>query len=385
MNESRPAEQTLAQPNAVTPAATFYVPGRIRGKMGNHLKRVLQAQSITASAPCRIDMGGTLDISTFYYPLRHLSPCTVNIAIRLRTKVRLLPYREGMVKISSRGFKSAEYRLEDAPFDHPLGLMFAIAAYFNAKGVHIEIDSSSPPRSALGGSSVAAVALISAFSLAFAKIGLNPIPKQQTALLAHAIETSVAGVPCGLQDQLAAVYGGINAWYWQAAPGKPPFKRKTILRKSSCKDFHHHLLLAYSGLPHESKNINNKWVQGFLCGNFRSTWAEIIDCTQIFVKALANRNLMEAIRAMNRETALRRQMTPEVLDTVGERLVDSALEKNCGARFTGAGGGGCIWALGSIENIDKLKGLWEEVLSSREDARLLAVEIDSEGVLYDSD
>ena len=351
--------------------------------MSNDLKHVLKEQSIAASAPCRIDMGGTLDISTFYYPLRHLFPCTVNIAIGLRTKVRLFPYSEGMVKISSRGFKSAEYRLKDAPFDHPLGLMFAVAAYFDAKGVHIDIDSSSPPRSALGGSSAAAVALISAFSLAFAKTGKNPIPKRQAALLAHAIETSVAGVPCGLQDQLAAVYGGVNAWYWQADRGKPPFKRKTILRKPSFNTLQHHLLLAYSGIPHESKNINSKWVREFLCGNFRSDWAEIIDCTQTFAKALAGLNLTDAIRAMNRETAIRRRMTPEVLDTVGELLVDSALEKNCGARFTGAGGGGCIWALGAIENIDKLKGLWEKVLSTREDARLLEVEIDSKGVLCD--
>ena len=248
--------------------------------MGNDLSHILQKQSIEASAPCRIDMGGTLDISTFYYPLRHLSPCTVNIAIGLRTKVRLFPYREGMIKISSRGFKSAEYRLEKAPYDHPLGLMFAVAAYFNAQGVHIDIDSSSPPRSALGGSSVAAVALISAFSIAFAKQSPKPISKRQTALLAHAIETSVAGVPCGLQDQLAAVYGGINAWYWQGGSGKPSFKRKAILRKSSFNAFQHHLLLAYTGIPHESKNINSKWVRDFLCGNFRSDWAEIIDCTQ---------------------------------------------------------------------------------------------------------
>jgi D-glycero-alpha-D-manno-heptose-7-phosphate kinase len=66
---------------------------------------------------------------------------------------------------------------------------------------------------------------------------------------------------------------------------------------------------------------------------------------------------------------------------MGERLVESALEQNCGARFTGAGGGGCIWALGSIENIDKLRGLWERVLASREDARLLEVNIDPQGVL----
>jgi D-glycero-alpha-D-manno-heptose-7-phosphate kinase len=54
---------------------------------------------------------------------------------------------------------------------------------------------------------------------------------------------------------------------------------------------------------------------------------------------------------------------------------------DCGARITGAGGGGCIWALGEVENIDKLKGIWERVLSIRESARLLDVKIDSEGVL----
>jgi D-glycero-alpha-D-manno-heptose-7-phosphate kinase len=349
--------------------------------MDNGLKHIVKIQPITASAPCRIDMGGTLDISTFYYPLRHLSPCTVNIAIGLRTKVHLFPYRDGMVKISSRGFDSAEYRLPEVPFDHPLGLMFAIAAYYGAEGIHIDIDSSSPPRSALGGSSAAAVALITAFSRALRKIGKDSLTKRQTALLAHALETSVAGVPCGLQDQLAAVYGGINAWYWLAESGQSSFKRKAILRKASFKAFENHLLLAYAGIPHESKNINTQWVQAFLGGNFRHQWAEIIECTQAFAKALADRNISGAVQAMNRETAVRRYMTPDVLDSMGERLVDSALAQNCGARFTGAGGGGCIWALGSTENIDKLKGLWEIMLASREDARLLPVDIDSQGVV----
>ena len=34
-----------------------------------------------------------------------------------------------------------------------------------------------------------------------------------------------------------------------------------------------------------------------------------------------------------------------------------------------------------VENIDKLKGIWERVLSIRESARLLDVKIDFEGVL----
>jgi len=127
------------------------------------IKNIFESKQIEVSAPCRIDMGGTLDISTFYYPLRYLNPCTFNIAIGLRTKVTLSPYERGMVKVSSRGFESVEYPIDEVPFNHPLGLMFAVAAYFRYEGVHIQIDSSSPPRSALGGSSVAAVALIAAF------------------------------------------------------------------------------------------------------------------------------------------------------------------------------------------------------------------------------
>jgi D-glycero-alpha-D-manno-heptose-7-phosphate kinase len=344
-------------------------------------KSIVESHQIEASAPCRIDMGGTLDISTFYYPLRYLSPCTVNMAIDLRTRVRLLPYEKGMVKISSKGFISAEYHLDESPFDHPLGLMFAIAVYFRAEGVHIDINSSSPPRSALGGSSAAAVALVGAFSHIFEQMGVKPLSRLQIALLAQALEASVAGVPCGLQDQLAAVYGGVTAWTWQEGVGKPYFRKKVIVRKKSFNDLKRHLLLAYCGVPHESKDINKKWVRQFLAGKNRELWAEIVACTQKFAEALTALNFKDASVLMNREVAIRRKMTPEVLDDVGEELVDSAVKNNCGARFTGAGGGGCIWALGEIEEIDNLKRIWEKVLSSRKDARLLDVTIDSEGLL----
>lgn len=345
------------------------------------IRDILKSEKIEASAPCRIDMGGTLDISTFYYPLRHLSPCTFNIAVNLRTRVRLFPYKQGIVKISSMGFKSAEYPSDKAPFNHPLGLMFAIAAYFGAEGVHIDIDSSSPPRSALGGSSAAAVALIGAFSKLDQMQTLNPMPKQKIALLAHALEESVAGVPCGLQDQLAAVYGGVNAWYWPAIINGPSFRKKTIVKKAFHKNLNKHLLLAYCGIPHESKNINKRWVEQFISGKYRKLWAEIIACTKRFSNALFQKNFKKACASMNIETAIRRKMTPDVLDKMGAKLLDLAVKNRCGARFTGAGGGGCIWALGEIDDIDRLKDIWEKILLSRKEACLLDVDIDSKGLV----
>ena len=350
--------------------------------MNHKFQRILEKKPIEASAPCRIDMGGTLDIRTFYYPLRHLSPCTFNIAVGLRTRVRLLPYHNERIKISSKGFESAEFPFDQAPFVHPLGLMFAIAVYFNAQNIHVQIESPSPPRSALGGSSAAAVALIAACSKLMELAASNkPLSRPQIAVLSHGLEESVAGVPCGLQDQLAAIYGGVNAWIWPTSIQSPQFRKKVVLQKRLYEDFEQHLLLAYCGKPHESKDINSHWVQQFLSGKFRHLWSEIVLCTRQFVAALANRNYLLAAELMNRETAIRQKMTPDVLDEIGILLTGAAVAHNCGARFTGAGGGGCIWALGDVKHIDSLRPVWEEILSSENEGFLLDLKIDSQGLV----
>ena len=350
--------------------------------MDKKLRKILESKPIEASAPCRIDMGGTLDIPTFYYPLRHLSPCTFNIALALRTRVRLRPFSRGQVKISSRGFKDAQFPADAAPFDHPMGLMFATAAFFNADGIHIDIESQSPPRSALGGSSAAAVALVAAFLRLTADTESgNRSNRREVALLAYQLEQSTAGVACGFQDQLAAAYGGVNVWDWQTEPDRSVFRRKTVVGKKFHKELERHLLLAYCGNPHESKDINGRWVRQFLGGENRDLWADIIMCTRQFGEALARRDYQQAAVHMNRDTAIRRKMTPDVLDKVGKRLADIALQNDCGARFTGAGGGGCLWAFGETENIDRLRPLWQKLLSSRKEACLLHVGIDSKGVV----
>lgn len=347
--------------------------------------RPVPLENIEASAPCRVDVGGTLDISTFFYPLQQTAPCTVNMALNLRTRVRLLPNRNRKVRVSSKGFKSAEYSIADAPFQHPLGLVFAVAAFFRAEGVHILIDSASPPKSALGGSSVAAVALVAAFVGALGQIQtLTLALRKKIALLAHAIEVSVAGVPCGLQDQLAAAFGGVHAWYWQAGLQGVGFRRRSLINRKDFEKMGRHLLLAYCGVPHESRNVNARWVGQFLNGTRRSQWQEIVSCTHRFADALAAADYRTAAAAMNRETAIRRKMTPDVLDAVGRRLVDAAGRFSCGARFAGAGGGGCIWALGHPDDIGRLKEAWETILAERKDACLLASQIDAEGLRFPS-
>lgn len=326
-------------------------------------------------------MGGTLDLSTFYLPLRHHAPCTVNMALDMRTRVRISPHTKGNIRISSKGFESAEYPLSEAPMRHPLGLLFAVAAYFGQAGIHIAVDSASPPRSGLGGSSVAAVALIAALAAAQ---GVSDMSRKKIALLAQTIEGSVAGVVCGIQDQLAAAYGGIHLWEWKTEGGSGFFQKKVLVRKKNHSEFAKHLLVAYCGEPHVSAKVNRKWTEQFLAGKYRKQWIEIIACTRGFAEALAAGDLPRAVDRMNAETAVRRQMTPEVLDAVGEKLVQEAIGSQCGARFSGAGEGGCIWALGDTGPIEQLGKRWRRVLAPITGARLLTSQIDADGVMAEA-
>lgn len=342
------------------------------------LSRILAHMPVTVTVPCRVDFGGTLDISTFYLPLAHLDPVGFNMAMDLRTTVSLTPCRPGRVRISSRGFDTAEFDRGMAPFDHPMGLMFACAQYVNAHGVHIHIDSASPPKSALGGSSSAAVAILAAFYTAMDK----PVDPAKTAWLAHYIESSVAGVPCGVQDQAAAAFGGAHLWAWKMGDHAPVFERFPVFETDADRRaFASHMRVAYCGMPHVSKEINGRWVAAFVQGKNRTVFARIIDLTRAFYIAIRNKAFGEAADLMNQETRLRLDMTPDVLDDTGKKLFDAACDLNCGARFTGAGGGGCLWAVGESRHMTDLAEFWQDILAAVPDAALLDTRIDPAGIL----
>ena len=339
------------------------------------LGKTLEKKSIKVSVPCRVDLGGTLDISTFNLPMAHLEPASFNIALNMRTHVSLSAHRSGWVKISSRGFETIEFEAGRAPYDHPMGLMFACAQYFNASGVHIHIESTSPPRSALGGSSSAAVAIVAAFFVALGK-SIDPV---HITWLAHYIESSVAGVPCGVQDQAAAAFGGVHLWKWKMGQTGPCFDSLPLEIPAETLDSH--ILVAYCGIPHVSKNVNKQWVDAFISGEARSAFETIAQITKTFYNALGEKDFDRAAALMNQETGIRLDLTPDVLDNTGKILFEKAKQGACGARFTGAGGGGCVWAIGRGNRINELKPQWENLLASVEDASLLDTKIDSKGIL----
>ena len=345
------------------------------------LKALLADKPIEASAPCRIDAGGTWDIKAMALPLQKINPVTVNIALDLRTTVSLSPFEEGWVKISSEGFRKVEIHPKDSlPLTSTMGPFFAAVSYFGFHGIWIHIRSGSPVRSALGGSSTALVALLKALAKAFHRLERENLTRSEIVHLAYHLEDGVSGGNCGLQDHMAAAYGGVNQYVWQYGNRTTPFKKHPLLDRTGQQDLSKRLLVAYSGRTHVSSSINRNWIKDFLSGKTRSGWIRVNETVRRFAGAVREKDWQRSAALLREEMALRRRLTPEAMTPVTKKLVAQAESNGCGARFAGAGAGGSVWALGEADDINRLKESWGGTLASIKGARILECRVDSVGV-----
>jgi D-glycero-alpha-D-manno-heptose-7-phosphate kinase len=336
---------------------------------------------IKASAPCRIDSGGTWDIKALALPLEGVVPVTVNLAIDLRTSVTLLPYKSEWVKVSSDNLDAQEaYPFAQVPFNSRFGLFFAIASFFEFHGVEIVIRSSSPVMAGLGGSSTAAVAAIEAFSVVKTLFHEKGIRKGDILHLSYHLEDGVNGGMCGLQDQGAAVFGGVNKWFWNYSREGRPFKREPILNEKEQREISKRILVAYSGRRHLSARINRLWIEQFLGGKTRSGWIELNGIVNRFALHIKNAKWKEGAEELRNEVAIRKEITPEAFTPITTRLVQESETVGCGARFAGAGGGGTVWALGEIDDIQELREIWAHILKGTNKGRILECAVDPVGV-----
>ncbi len=355
-------------------------------RYGVPIGELLEGNPLKSSAPCRIDSGGTWDIKALALPYEGLNPLTVNIALDVRTHVSLLPFRSGWVKVSSDSYPHDEaYPLLEVPLGSPFGLFLTIASYFKMHGVEIVIRSSSPANAGLGGSSTAAVATIKAFSMANALLGEREIDRGNILHLAYQAEDAISGGGCGMQDQGAAVFGGVNTWSWHYSREGRVFERESIVERKGYEDMSRRLLVAFSGKKHLSTRINRRWVADFLSGRTRTGWIEANRVVNSLASHLKEGRWKEAVRSLRDEVDIRRKITPEAFTPVIARLIEESETLNCGARFAGAGGGGSVWALGEPDAIERLRGVWQGILKSTRQGRILDCAIDPDGVRAEED
>ncbi|MBN1666007.1 MAG: hypothetical protein JW862_02930 [Anaerolineales bacterium] len=228
----------------------------------------LEKCSIVATAPLRLDCGGSTDhpITALLGKVYH--PATTNLALELRTRVSLQPYHAGKILIEFEGQGKKEIDPCELNFTGSYGLMNAIIAHFGVTGFHLSVNFQAPPYSGLGGSGALCVAVIGALFRAISDKENDSTELSKISILAHNIEDALYG-NTGLQDQLAAAFGDVHLWEWDYGSSLN-FNGSNL--NCDLINLESHILLAYTGEPHPSSEKGSMFLNAFSNGTQKNHW-----------------------------------------------------------------------------------------------------------------
>ena len=306
----------------------------------------MKVRASRAVAPTRIDLaGGTLDI----WPICHLveDAVTVNLAIGLHATAVVTPRRDGrlVVRSADRGRSvTLALPLKAAP-SGPLSWLVRLAhAWAPETPLTLEARAEAPAGAGLGGSSALGIAVGAALARA---TGDSP-GKDELLRRVQNLETEEIRVPTGNQDYLAALWGGLSA-FWHRPEG---VTREALPHAAALSQ---RLVLAYTGQPRQSGFSNWDMFKRFVEGE-RTTVArmgEIARLARAMRHALAAGELDDAGRLLGEEGRLRYRLAPSVATPTLRRIGEAARRAGAlGSKVCGAGGGGCLVAFAAEGKTD---------------------------------
>ncbi len=294
---------------------------------------------VEASAPTRIDLaGGTLDLFPLY--LFEEGGVTINVAIEIRTSVRVEPCAEGIVLHSvDLGETLTAASIRELPVGGPLDLIARAVRFANpGKGLRVVTQSKAPPGSGLGGSSSLLICLLAALDRVKGR------RRSRLALIdvASRLETQSLRIPAGKQDYFAATYGGVNAiWFELERERLEPLARSAQDRTG----LEERLVLSYTGQAHRSVVTNWSMLRAYIDGAPRATEGlrRIKHTALAMREALRYHDLERLGPLLRQEWEHRRQLAEGVSTPTIESLIAAAESAGAlGSKVCGAGGGGCL-------------------------------------------
>jgi len=289
---------------------------------------------IMARAPVRnADLGGWRDTRLFS------SGKVLNMAIRLYTYVSLVPMEESGYRIESHDMGGSEHvrSVRDMEYAGALGLLKAAIGSSGASGgFKLIVRSEAPPASGLGSSAALAVATLGAL---YRHEGRLLLPNH-IASNAQRLETELLKLECGVQDQLAASFGGINfieVNYPDARVTPLPISDSTLC------DLEAHMLVVYTGKSHFSSATHKRVIANFEKHEPRVLRAfDNLDTTaELGAEALMRGNLAAYADALNRNWEYQKQLDASITTPQVDDLHRRSEKLGCiGFKLNGAGAGG---------------------------------------------
>lgn len=294
---------------------------------------------VESSAPARIDLaGGTIDIWPLY--LFHPGALTLNIAIDLYAVTRISTKDDPSITIRSVDQKLEARAPDIASLGSPHGLELIVEAlrfFGHHQGIDITVRCSAPAGGGLGGSSALLISLLAALS----RLTERPYHSEGLISLARDLESRVLGVPTGVQDYYAAVFGGVNAIWLR--PQKIEVENINI----DLEELRERMLLVYLGKPRFSGEPNWRIMKRHIDGDsdIFAIFEQIRDISQQMREAVVHQDWGGIGNLLVKEWENRKALSPAPWHRRIDQLLEMILPhgavaaKSCGA----VGGGGILF------------------------------------------
>jgi D-glycero-alpha-D-manno-heptose-7-phosphate kinase len=320
-------------------------------------------RTITSVAPIRIaDFGGWTD--TWFATFGRV----LNIAVHplAQVQMRVFARSSGRPPVTIYAENYGErYTLDSVggTYDrHPL-LEAAVDFMGVPRDLALEIDifSEAPAGASTGTSAAVSVALIGALDL------LSPgrLTPHEVARAAHRIETERLKQQCGVQDQLASAFGGIN--FIEILDYPRAIVSPLHLPQVVEWELEQRLSLIFLGQSHSSSKVHERVIAELEDAGPDAEKLRPLRQTPIRARdALYAGDFVDLGQAMVENTAAQMQLHPDLVSPTHQAVIQLAREHGAlGWKVNGAGGdGGSVTILGgrkAAANRDMLRAITSQV------------------------
>jgi D-glycero-alpha-D-manno-heptose-7-phosphate kinase len=308
---------------------------------------------IISKTPYRLSLfGGGTDYPAWYE--KHPSTI-ISAAMRHYCYIslkKLPPYFDHVNRII---YSKIECVNDISEIEHP-SVRECLKYYDISNGISISHDGDLPARSGIGSSSAFTVGLVNVITTYLGKSNhADALAKAAIDIEQNRIKESV-----GVQDQIAAAYGGINVINLskegiRVNPLNVSFKYEDTLEK--------HIMLGFSGIDRLSAIHAKQQVDNIKSGKSEQYLKKISSISDDALNAFIQEESMEQIGALldiqwHYKRKLTNDITTEYIDDIYEKAKKAGAY---GGKLMGAGGGGFFMFLASPEKHDIIKQAIPEI------------------------
>jgi D-glycero-alpha-D-manno-heptose-7-phosphate kinase len=246
----------------------------------------------------------------------------------------------------------------------------------------VTVASEMPPGASTGTSASLVVALLAA--LAHLR-GESPTPAD-LARAAHRLETDHLGLQSGVQDQLAAAYGGIN---FIEIPSYPETRVLPVSVHPEIRaTLDDRLVLIYLGRAHRSSDVHNEVIRAIADGSSGSSALDALRRAAVRARdALTTGDIEAFAAALTANTIAQQQLHPSLVGAEATRLIAAAgMIGASGWKINGAGGAGgsVTLVLGPEEPSIARARLLDQVSTLLPGAREIPMRLSARGAAIES-